>query len=161
MDQDYLDQFGLLLKEAGTPIKKMKVLQEFHRYRSNMQKMEKYAKRARPLTQKVPDPPDLAGIKFNDAEHIRDQNFSKLKIPDEYPYVMDQIWKISKNGYMRVVVMQDHGYAEITLHKWNDVVLKYLPFERTKSAHPRTAEALTEKFTKLGALLIYSQSIES
>jgi hypothetical protein len=161
MDQDYLDQFGTLLKEAGTPLGKMKVLQEFHLYRANMMKMEKYAKRARPLTQKIPEPEDLVGIKFDEQSHIREQNFAKLKLPDQYPYVMDQIWKISKNGYMRVVVMQDHDYAEITFHKWNDVVLKYLPYERKKTIHPRTAEALTEKFSKLGALLIYSQSIES
>jgi hypothetical protein len=161
MDQDYLDQFRLLLEEAGTPIGKMRILQEFHRFRANAMKMEKYAKHVRPLTQKIPEPVELAGFKFDEQSYIREQNFSKLKLPDLYPYVMDQIWKISKNGYMRVVVMQDQGHAEITFHRWNEAVLKYLPYERKKTSHPRTVEALTEKFTKLGALLIYSQSIES
>jgi hypothetical protein len=158
---DYLDQFRLLLEEAGTPIGKMRILQEFHRFRANAMKMEKYSKRTRPLTQKIPEPVELAGIKFDGQSHLIEQNFSKLKMPENYPYVMDQIWKISKNGYMRVVVMQDHEYAEILFHKWNDVVLKYLPYERKKFAHPRMVEALTERFTKLGAILIYSQSIES
>lgn len=159
-----MKEFHELLNSKTSFLDKLKIIKEFHHFYAQQFKtdppiLKTYILEEPESSKIAAGPTKREDARFNEASYLEvllQKNYQTLQIPEELPYVMDQIWELSADrGNLKIRILQEKNRSEITLYRWDDRFLKYTPYSKKNSDNSCIAKKLVKHLTSQGNNLVY------